>query len=160
MPRRDKLTQAAIMKAPPMLWGRIRWHKSIGSPVGDATTGFRVQAEEHTATQFRFGPGGPEPIPGTGVWRAAVTVPCTNAPDQGDMRVVSFHVRDVHLNTFPDGKYRVRADLTGNWSDPLQQVRMGYRRIEPLAFYVVLTVEQHLQSVDFEVVYEPWRWRP
>ena len=160
MPKGDKLTQAAVRRLPPMLWGRIRWHKSMGSPVGDTATGFRVRAEEHTATQFRIGPHGPEPIPGTGVWRAPVTVPCIAAPDEGDMHVVAFHVPDVHLTTFPDGKYRVRAELTGNWADPLLQVRIGYRRVEPIAFYVVLTPERHLQAVDFEVVYEPWRWHP
>ena len=160
MPKGDKLTQAAVRRLPPMLWGRIRWHKNMGSPVGDTATGFRVRAEEHTATQFRIGPHGPEPIPGTGVWRAPVAVPCTAAPDEGDMHVVAFHVPDVHLTTFPDGKYRVRAELTGNWADPLLQVRIGYRRMEPIAFYVVLTPERHLQAVDFEVVYEPWRWHP
>ncbi len=160
MPKSIKLTQAAVLKLPPMLWGKIRWQKSMGSPVGDAATGFRVQVEEHTATQFRIGRSGPEPIPGTGVWKAAVDVPCVTAPEEGAMHVVAFHVPDVHLTSFPDGEYRVRADLTGNWADSLQQVRSGYRRIEPLAFHVVLTPERHLQSVDFEVVYEPWRWRP
>jgi len=158
MPKSEKLTQAAVRKLPPMLWGRIRWHKSMGGPVGDAATGFRVQAEEHTATQFRIGPAGPEPIPGTGVWKTAVTVPCFTAPDEGDKHVVAFSVPDVHLNMFPDGKYRVRAELTGNWADSLVQVRIGYRRIDPLAMYVVLTAEHHLASVDFEVAYEPWHW--
>ena len=61
---------------------------------------------------------------------------------------------------FPDGKYRVRAELTGNWGESMVQIRVGYRRIEPLAWYVVLTPERHLESVSFDVVYEPWHWRP
>lgn len=159
MSKGDKLTATAVLKLPPMLWGRIRWNKTMGSPVGDTATGFRVTCEEHTATQFRIGRAGPEPIPGTGVWKPAVTVPCWSVPDEGSMHVVAFRVPDVHLTMFPDGKYRVRAELTGNWADPLVQVRSGYRRIDPLAFQVVLTQERHLESVDFEVVYEPWRWR-
>jgi hypothetical protein len=71
--------------------------------------------------------------------------------------VVRFTVPDAHLTMFPDGKYRVAAKLTGNWSaSPIQKL-LGFRRIEPPAFYVVLTKGQHLVSVDFEVVLEPLR---
>jgi len=160
MPKSDRLSAAAVVRLPPMLFGRIRWNKNMGSPVGDPATGFKVTAEEHTVTQFRMGPSGPEPIPGTGVWKPAVIVPCSKAPDEGDMHVVAFHVPGVHLNAFPDGKYRLRAELTGNWADSLLQVRIGYRRIEPLAYQLALTQDRHIVSVDFEVIYEPWRWRP
>jgi len=54
----------------------------------------------------------------------------------------------------------VRAELTGNWGESMVQLRVGYRRIEPIAWYVVLTPERHLESVSFDVVYEPWHWRP
>jgi len=87
MPKGDKLSQTAVLKLPPMLWGHIRWNKIMGSPVGDPATGFRVFAEEHTATQFRIGRAGPEPIPGTGVWKPAVSVPCWTAPDEGSMHL-------------------------------------------------------------------------
>ena len=160
MPKGDKLSQTAVLKLPPMLWGHIRWNKIMGSPVGDPATGFRVFAEEHTATQFRIGRAGPEPIPGTGVWKPAVSVPCWTAPDEGSMHVVAFSVPNVHLTAFPDGKYRGRAELTGNWGESMVQLRVGYRRIEPIAWYVVLTPERHLESVSFDVVYEPWHWRP
>ena len=29
-----------------------------------------------------------------------------------------------------------------------------------IAFYVVLTPQRQLRCVAFEVVHEPWRWRP
>jgi len=160
MPKADILTTADVLRLPPMIYGRIRWNKSMGSPVGDPATGFRVFSEEHTTTQFRMGRSGPEPIPGTGIWKAAVAVPCSTAPDEGDMHVVRFFVPDVHLNAFPDGKYRVRAELTGNWGDSLVQVRIGYRRIDPLSFHLALTKDHQIGSVDFEVIYEPWHWRP
>lgn len=160
MPKSDILSAAAVVRLPPMLFGYIRWNKIMGSPVGDPATGFRVLSEEHTVTQFRMGPAGPEPIPGTGIWKPAISVPCWKVPDEGDMHVVAFRVPDVHLNAFPDGKYRVKAELTGNWGESLLHVRIGYRRIEPLAFHVALTKEHQIRSVDFEVVYEPWRWRP
>jgi hypothetical protein len=143
-----------------MLFGRIRWYKRLGGPVGDASTGFRVLAEEHTVTRFRVGPSGPEPEPGTGIWKPAVTVPCRVAPDEGDMHVVAFNVPDVHLSGFPDGKYRVKAELTGNWSESLLHLRLGFRRIEPVAFQVSLTKDHHLVSLDFEVILEPYRWHP
>ena len=46
----------------------LRWAKGLGAPVGDPCSGFTILVEEHTATQFRFGPGGViEVIPGTSV---------------------------------------------------------------------------------------------
>ena len=158
MPPRSKiLTEREVLALPPMLFGHIRWQKGLGAPIGDPASGFRVQCQEHTVSQFRIGPAGPEVIPGTGVWKAAVTVPCTADPDQGDQHVVRFIVPDVHLNMFPDGKYRVTAELTGNWSlSPIQKY-LGFRRIEPLAYQVSLTKENHIASVDFEVVLEPLR---
>ena len=157
-PKSRVLTDKEVLALPPMLFGHIRWAKSFGAPIGDPASGFRVLCQEHTASQFRIGPGGkPEVIPGTGIWKAAVTVPCVAAPDQGDQHVVRFIVPDVHLNMFPDGKYRVTAELTGNWTlSPIQKF-LGFRRIEPLAFQVALTKQQHLASVDFEVVLEPLR---
>ncbi len=74
--------------------------------------------------------------------------------------MVAFSVPDVHLTGFPDGKYRVSAELTGNWGESRLQSMLGYRRIEPLAYYVSLTKDQHLVPLDFEVIHEPWRWRP
>ena len=157
MPKSRVLTQKEVLELPPMLFGHIRWQKGLGAPIGDPASGFRVLCQEHTATQFRVGAGGPEPVPGTGVWKTAVTVPCAAAPDQGDLHVVRFIVPDPHLNAFPDGKYRVSAELTGNWSlSPIQKF-LGFRRIEPLAFQVSLTKDHHLVSVDFDVVLEPLR---
>ena len=152
------LSEDAVLRLPPMLFGRIRWKKSLGGPVGDPSTGFRVLSEEHTVSQFRMGAGGPEVIPGTGIWKPAVSVPCRAAPDEDDRHVVAFEVPDVHLNGFPDGKYRVTAALSGNWGESLVQVTLGFKRIEPMAFHVSLTKDHHIVSLDFEVVQEPWRW--
>ena len=156
-PKPKALSESDVLRLPPMLWGSIRWPKGLGAPVGDAASGFVVTSQEHTATQFRIGPAGPEPIPGTGVWKPPVTVPCWSAPDEGTMHVVRFSVPGVHLNTFPDGQYRVEAKLTGNWSESRLDRMLGYRRIDPLAWYVALTKDKHLVSVDFVVVHEPWR---
>ena len=65
--------------------------------------------------------------------------------------MVAFSVPDVHLTGFPDGKYRVSVELTGNWAESRLQMMLGYKRIEPMAHYVTLTKEQHLVSLDFEV---------
>jgi len=66
----------------------------------------------------------------------------------------------VHLTGFPGGKYRVSVELTGDWRESRLQMMLGYRRIEPMAYYMALTKEQRLVSADFEVVQEPWRfWR-
>ena len=156
-PSKRALTDSALHKLPPMIWGAIRWPKGLGAPVGDAATGFKVTCQEHTVTQFRIGPAGPEPIPGTGVWKTPVNVPCWSAPDEGNTHVVRFSVADVHLNAFPDGRYRVQAELTGNWAESRIDRMLGYRRIDPLSWYVSLTEAQHLVSVDFVVVHEAWR---
>lgn len=155
----DVLSEQVVLTLPPMLFGRIRWKKGLGAPVGDPATGFRVWVEEHTVSQFRMGPSGPEVIPGTGVWRPREAVQCVAAPEEGDTHVVSFNVPGVHLNGFPDGKYRVTAELTGNWTESPMERMFGYRRIEPFSWYVVLTRDKHIAVVDFEVVLEPWRIR-
>src|SRR6266567_1183351 len=160
MPVSEFLSVDEVMRLPPMLFGKIRWGKGLGVPVGNPCSGFRIFVEEHTVSQFRMGPDGPEVIPGTGVWKVAVdSAPCWSAPDEGDMHVVRFSVPDVHLNGFPDGQYRIKPELTGNWGhenrSPLQMM-FGFRRIEPLAYYVVLTKDRHIVSVDFEVVHQAW----
>jgi len=158
MPPKSKvLTESDVMRLPPMIWGSIRWPKGLGAPVGDPASGFAVTCEEHTPTQFRIGPAGPEPIPGTGVWKKPVSVACSAAPDEGAMHVVRFSVPDVHLTMFPDGQYRVVAQLTGNWAESRIERMLGYRRIDPLAWYVTLTKEKHLVTIDFVVVHEAWR---
>lgn len=153
------LTRDQILDLPPMLFGSIRWQKGLGAPVGDPCGAFRVLVEEHTVSQFRIGPGGrPEVIPGTGIWKAPELADCWSAPDEGDMHVVRFNARDVHLNAFPDGKYRITVELTGNWGTPRQgdpaflQRFLGFRKIEPMAYYVSLKDKDHIVSLDFEVV--------
>ena len=161
MPISEILSDEAVSQLPPMLFGKIRWSKHIGGPIGNPCSGFAIFVEEHTVSQFHMGADGPEVIPGTGIWRVAVdSAPCWTVPDEGDMRVVRFNVPDVHLNGFPDGQYRIKPDLTGNWGESRFQMRLGFRRIEPMAFYVSLTKDQHIVSVDFEVVQHAWSSRP
>ena len=157
MPTSKFLSAGEVAKLPPMLFGKIRWNKGYGSPVGDSCSGFRIFVEEHTASQFRIGPDGPEVIPGTGIWKVTTaSAPCWAAPDEGDMHVVRFSVPDVHLNVFPDGKYRIKPELTGNWAQSRIQQMLGYKQIEPLAYYVSLTKDRHIVSVDFEVTQHAW----
>ena len=59
------LTDDAVLRLPPMLFGRIRWSKNMGAPVGDPATGFKVQSEEHTVSKFQVGAGGIEVVPNT-----------------------------------------------------------------------------------------------
>lgn len=147
-----------VLRLPPMLFGRIRWPRGLGAPVGNPCSGFKIVAEEHTASEFRVGPAGPEVIPGTGIWRdVSASVQCQAGADEGDMHVVHFSVQDVHLNGFPDGKYRVAVTLTGNWSSHQIPMLQGVKRIEPLAWYATLTKEKHIVSLDFTVVSEPIR---
>ena len=161
MPPEDTLSQDAVHRLPPMLFGRIRWAGGTGSPVGEPCSGFTVLVEEHTASQFRIGPGGVEVIPGTGIWKTVTqSATCRALPDEGGRRVVGFDVPDVHLNAFPDGKYRVTPTVTGRWDTSGILVRLGSRRMEPRSVYVSLTPGQHIRNLDFEVVHEPWRLRP
>ena len=161
MPPSDVLSQDEVRRLPPMLFGRIRWPKGFGAPAGAPCTGFRILVEEHTASQFRAGPGGqPEVIPGTGIWRTVTeSAPCRSLPDEGDWNVLGFDVPDVHLNKFPDGGYRIKPTLTGNWSEPSIQIVLGFRRIEPLSHQLSLTEGNQVRSVDFEVVHEPLLYR-
>ena len=157
MPASKFLTSGEVAKLPPMLFGKIRWNRGLGRPVGDLCSGFRISVDEHTASKFRFGASGPEKDPKTGIWKVATAAaPCTTAPDEGVMHVVSFNVPDVHLNDFPDGKYRVKAELTGNWGQSGIQMMLGFKRIEPLSYYVSLTPDRHIVSLDFEVVQHAW----
>ncbi len=157
MPTSKFLSAGEVAKLPPMLFGKIRWNKGYGSPVGDPCSGFRISVDEHTVSKFRFGPSGPERDPNTGIWKVATaSAPCSAAPDEGVMHVVSFNVPDVHLNDFPDGKYRVKAELTGNWGQSGIQAMLGFKRIEPLSYHVSLTTDRHIVSLDFEVVQHAW----
>lgn len=161
MPISDVLSEEDIFRLPPMIFGRIRWNKNLGIPVGDPATCFTVLSEEKTVSQFRMGPSGPEVIPGTGVWLAAIKVQCFAAPDESDMHVVAFSVPDVRLNAFPDGQYRIRAELTGKWTKPpigiFSVFPLGFKRIQPFQYYVSLKKDHHIVSLDFEVVHEPLR---
>jgi len=158
-PTSEFLTDEEVHRLPPMLFGKIRWAKGLGAPVGDLCSGFTITVEERTASKFRVGPKGREIIPGTGIWKdVSKSVRCGVLPDEGDKHVLQFIIDNVHLNEFPDGTYRVAVALTGNWSHTGVPIVLGYRRIEPPAFYRTLTKDRHLVSVDFEVVQEPLRF--
>jgi hypothetical protein len=144
-----------VLRLAPLIFGRIRWNRSLGQPLGpDAAAGFRVLVQEHTASEFRIGPAGAEVIPGTGIWKAPVPIPCVSAPDEGEDRVVVYHAHDVHLNAFPDGHYRIVCELTHNWPKRSRfETLIASRRIEPLLGYrTSLSGEKHVVSLDFDVV--------
>lgn len=145
---------------PPTIFGVIRWNKYIGRPAGDFCSGFNIRVEEHTATQYRaLGGGKYEAIPGTGIWKDVVDpVSCTELPDEGDYHKLGFQVwgRGIHLNAFPDGGYRITPTLKGTWSytNPVQLI-FGARAIEPKSASVVLKKDDHIGSVEFELVQRP-----
>jgi len=161
----DTVSIDDLVALPPTIFGIIRWKKYIGRPPGDLCSGFNIRVEEHTATQFRAVGGGKyEPIPGTGIWKDVVdSVSCWGLPDEGDYHQLSFQIwgRGIHLNAFPDGSYRITPTLRGRWSraNPVAVVFLGYRTIEPKSASVVLKKDNHIQSVEFELVQRPRPWR-
>jgi hypothetical protein len=159
----DTVSIEDLVALPPTIFGTIRWKKYIGRPTGDLCSGFNIRVEEHTATQFRAVGGGKyEPIPGTGIWKDVVdAVSCRELADEGDYHKLSFQVWGVHLNAFPDGRYRITPTLKGAWTQPnaVAVVLLGYRAIEPQSFSVVLKKDNQIQSVEFEVVQRPRAWR-
>ena len=161
----DTVSIDDLVALPPTIFGTIRWKKYIGRPLGDLCSGFNIRVEEHTATQFRAVGGGKyEPIPGTGIWKDVVdSVSCWDLPDEGDYHQLSFQIwgRGIHLNAFPDGQYRITPTLRGMWSraNPVAVVFLGYRTIEPQSASVVLKKDDHIRSVEFEVVQRPRPWR-
>ena len=157
----DTVSIDDLVALPPTIFGTIRWKKYIGRPLGDLCSGFNIRVEEHTATQFRAVGGGKyEPIPGTGIWKDVVdSVSCRELPDEGDYHKLSFQVwwQGIHLNAFPDGQYRITPTLKSMWSpaNPVAVVFLGYRTIEPKSASVVLKKDNHIQSVEFELVQRP-----
>lgn len=146
-----------LIRLPPMIFGIIRWRRSVGIPAGDWCAGFDIHLEEHTATQYRDAGGGDlEPIPGTGIWKIVQEpISCRPLPDQGDHHVVSFQVTGLHVNAPLDGAYRVTPRLKGAWR-PSGILAVGYRIIEPVSISVQLRKDAPLGSVEFEVVRRSW----
>jgi hypothetical protein len=158
----DTVSIDELVALPPTIFGVIRWKKYIGRPAGHPCSGFNIRVEEHTATQFRAVGGGKyEPIPGTGIWKDLNdALVCQELPDEGDDHKLGFQIRgrDIHLNAFPDGQYRITPTLTGLWTRATPVVFLGSRNIEPRSAYVVLKKDNHVQSVEFEVVQRSRPW--
>ena len=158
----DTVSIDELVALPPTIFGVIRWKKYIGRPAGHPCSGFNIRVEEHTATQFRAVGGGKyEPIPGTGIWKDLNdALVCQELPDEGDDHKLGFQIRgrDIHLNAFPDGQYRITPTLTGLWTRATPVVFLGSRNIEPKSAYVVLKKDNHVQSVEFEVVQRSRPW--
>jgi len=158
----DTVSIDELVALPPTIFGVIRWKKYIGRPAGHPCSGFNIRVEEHTATQFRAVGGGKyEPIPGTGIWKDVNdALVCQELPDEGDDHKLGFQIRgrDIHLNAFPDGQYRITPTLTGLWTRATPVVLLGSRNIEPKSAYVVLKKDNHVQSVEFEVVQRSRPW--
>ena len=158
----DTVSIDELVALPPTIFGVIRWKKYIGRPAGHPCSGFNIRVEEHTATQFRAVGGGKyEPIPGTGIWKDVNdALVCRELPDEADYHKLGFQIlgRDIHLNAFPDGQYRITPTLTGLWTRATPVVLLGSRIIEPKSAYVVLKKDNHVQSVEFEVVQRSRPW--
>lgn len=77
--------------------------------------------------------------------------------DEGDYHKLSFQIwgREIHLNAFPDGQYRITPTIKGMWSRTNPVALFGYRFIEPKSASVVLKKDNHIQSVEFELVQRP-----
>jgi hypothetical protein len=150
----NPLSLEQLLALPPLIFGTIRWKSSIGVPSGDLCSGFSILVEEHTATQFRDAGGGHyEPIPGTGIWKVVSdSLACYVLSTEGDNRAVGFRVTGLHLNVFPDGRYRITPRLKSNWRPSGLLAALSYRTIEPISASVVLKKDDHIQSVEFEVV--------
>ena len=158
----DAVSIDELVALPPTIFGVVRWKKYIGRPAGHLCSGFNIRVEEHTATQFRAVGGGKyEPIPGTGIWKDVNdSLICREMADEGDYHKLGFQVwgRDIHVNAFPDGQYRITPTLTGMWTRATPVVLLGSRIIEPKSAYVVLKKDDHIQSVEFELVQRPRPW--
>jgi hypothetical protein len=155
MPNSDKVSVTDVTKIPPLLFGVIRWKKSIGSPQGDPCSGFQIVVDERTPSQFQATGGGHyEKVPGTGTWRPVTdSAPCSVAPNDVDSHVIHFYVPDVHLNIL-DGLYRITPKLTGAWDsrNRLFLSFFGFLQIQPLSCYIILKPDAHIATVEFEVV--------
>jgi hypothetical protein len=152
----ERLSDEDVLRIGPMLLCSIHWKKAVGRPAGDLCSGFRVVVDERTPSQFRVGPSGPEKIPGTGEWRLLTnSAPCAPAPDAAGTHVLTFNVPNVHLNVF-DGKYRVTPQLIGNWDNSLIRYLVGPLFIEPISWHVVLTTDNPIATVEFDVLRRPW----
>jgi len=138
---------------PPLIFGTIRWKSSIGAPSGDLCSGFSILVEEHTVSQYvDLGGGIYDKKLGTGIWKVvADSLACHPQSPQGDYSAVSFRVTGLHLNVL-DGKYRITPSLQGNWRPSGLLAALSYRAIEPISEDRVLTEDDHIQSVEFEVV--------
>jgi hypothetical protein len=154
----ENLSLEQLVALPPTIFGIIRWTKYVGDPSDDRCGGFSILLEEHSATQFRdVGGGNYEPIPGTGIWKVlSDSLSCRALSDQGDDHVISFQITGLHLNAFPDGRYRITPVLRGNWRPSGLLAAFGYRAIEPRSASVTLKKDDHLQSIEFEVVRRSW----
>jgi hypothetical protein len=67
---------------------------------------------------------------------------------------------DPWFFAFDDGHYRITPILKGMWSRPTNSVVFFRTRpIEPKSASDVLKKDDHIQSVEFEVVQRPRPWR-
>jgi hypothetical protein len=152
----DHISVDDIEKIPPMIFGTIRWKANIGGPVGDYCQGFDVLVEERTPTQFRVGPSGIEPVPGSSHWKVIPdAVTCYTNADVNGVHAISFRAWGLHLNFPPDGTYRVTPTLKGGWR-PSGIFSRGYRVIDPIKYYVTLRPSSRFQHIEFEVLQRSW----
>ena len=152
----DFLSDKQVAELPPLIFGTIRWKSSVGVPTGDLCSGFNILVEERPVSRFQSLPGGLyEQI--RFKWEVVKdSIVCRTLSTEGDNRAIGFHVTGLHLNGFPDGAYRITPSFRGNWHFAGLLAPLGYRVIEPIRWYVVLKKDDHIQSVEFEVVRRSW----
>jgi hypothetical protein len=148
-----------IVRLPPMIFGKIRWKKSMGRPRGNPCSAFDIQVDEHTATEFvDIGGGKYDDKPGTGIWKTVEgSVVCKGLSEEGDYHALRFQVTGLHYNAYLDGHYRVTPRLTGVWgASGLFSLLSGFRLIEPLSDTAMLTKAAPVATREFEVFRRSW----
>ena len=58
----------------------------------------------------------------------------------------------LNLNAFPDGGYRITPSLQATWRPSGLLAALGYRAVEPISASVILKEDNHIRTVEFEVV--------
>ncbi len=69
MPASEFLSDDEVMRLPPMLFGKIRWGKGIGAPVGNPCSGFKSRSTPRRA--------GARPTRATCMWSGSACPTCT-----------------------------------------------------------------------------------
>jgi hypothetical protein len=110
-----------------------------------------------------LGGGKYEPIPGTGIWKDVVdSVSCRGYRMKAITTRSVFNLGMRHPSECFSGRATSNHPDSKRHVEPAQSVAVvlfGYRFIEPQSASVVLKKDDHIQSVEFELVQRPRPWR-